>query len=62
MEDEKYKLRQELWNKFINNKDGIKASDLVSQLDSIHDIYEDFGNLIYQGCTRRQQYLKKNFL
>ena len=38
MEDEKYKLRQELWNKFINNKDGIKASDLVSQLDSIHDL------------------------
>lgn len=60
MEDDKYRLRQELWNKFISNKHGIKASDLVPQLDSIHDIYEDFGNLIYQGCTRRQKYLKKN--
>ena len=60
MEDEKYRLRQELWNKFIDNKHGIKASDLVPQLDSIHNIYEDFGNLIYQGCTRRQKYLIKN--
>lgn len=60
MADERYRLRQELWNRFINNKDGMRATDIVSQLDQIHDIYDEFGNLIYHGCTKKMRYLKNN--
>lgn len=60
MADERYRLRQELWNQFINNKDGMRATDIVSQLDQIHDIYDEFGDLIYHGCTKRMRYLKNN--
>lgn len=61
MVDERYRLRQELWNQFINNKNGMRASDVVSQLDQIHNIYEEFGNILYHGSNRkRKQYLKEN--
>ena len=60
MIDERYRLRQELWNKIINNKDGMRAINVVSQLNQIHSIYEEFGDLIYHSCTRkRNHFLKK---
>ena len=42
-DEEKKKMRQELWNKFFQEQDGIKASDLSGQLEEIRAVYEGFG-------------------
>ena len=45
-DEEKKKMRQELWNKFFQEQDGIKASDLSEQLEGIRAVYEEFGKLL----------------
>ena len=45
-DEEKKKMRQELWNKFFQEQVGIKASDLSEQLEGIRAVYEEFGKLL----------------